>query len=354
MVQHGRLAGIPVLKPWMMFLRTPANVFNATMNFTHWAPFGRRRACRAKPGDRVNFTSDERHRMYVQSLVGSAMMAGLIYRILHDKDVDISAAGPDDGNHRRQLQASGWLPYGVKLGNKWYSYRDSPLLVPLAIIGHVADSVKFQKSKSDMALENKVADAVAAAPQIIFQTSMLSGLADLMGSLGGKGSPAAGMGRTLGSIPANLVIPYNRLLQQIDQTFDNQTYKNDAVTGSVPFLRRTGTPETDVQGRPNLYDPLRRFGSEEKNDPVDMMLRDKNVFIPEVGKDQKLGNGVMSDEQRDRMRTFSGQRIRVRLRAAIPQLRTMNQENAQKLVNKISEEERNAARRMISLRPASP
>jgi hypothetical protein len=160
MVQNGRLAGVPVLKPWMMFLRTPANVFNATMNFT---PLGALRAKKGmqgtKPGDRVNFTSDERHRLYVQSLVGSALMAGLIYRILHDQDVDISAAGPSDGNKRRQLQASGWFPYGVKVGNTWRSYRDSPLLVPLAIIGHVADSVKFQKSKSDMALENKVADA---------------------------------------------------------------------------------------------------------------------------------------------------------------------------------------------------
>lgn len=355
MVQHGRMAGIPVLKPWMMFLRTPANVFNATMNFT---PLGAIRAKKGMQGEtngsRVHFTADERHRMYVQSLIGTAMMAGAIYRILHDKDLDVSAAGPDDPNKKRQLQASGWLPYGVKLGNKWYSYRDSPLLVPLAIIGHVADSVKFQKSKSDMILENKVTDSIAHAPQIIFQTSMLSGLADLFGSLSGRGNAAANAGRTLGGIPANLLIPYNRLLQQIDQTFDNQTYDNDPVTGSVPFLRRTGTPQTDVQGRPNIYNPMARFGSEEKNDPVDMILRSKNIFIPEVGKDQKLGNGVMTDEQRDRMRQFSGQRIRVRLRASIPILRTMNQENAQKLVNKISEEERNAARRMISIRPASP
>jgi hypothetical protein len=355
-VDEAKIGPIKILKPALLFLKTPANVFNVITDAT---PIGFVRAKRGMRGagfrspETLHFNADERRRLYIQATIGSALMAGMLLRALNGKDdFEITAKGPTDINHKKQLQQAGWIPYSIRVGKHRVSFKDTPLVIPLSIIGNVADSIRFQKSKSDLVLGNKVADAVASSPSVIFDFSMLNGLGDLM-EAAHKGDMKK-IGRTLTSIPANLLIPYNRLLQQIDQTFDNQTYDNNPVTGSVPFVRRTGTPQTDVQGRPNKYDPMSRFGSEETNDPVDMILRAKNVFIPEVGKDQKLGNGVMTDEQRDRMRKFSGQRIRVRLQASIPILRTMNQENAQKLVNRISEEERNAARRMISLRPASP
>ncbi len=358
-VRDTDINGVPVLKPWAMFLRVPANVFNATTNFT---PVGAARATFGMKGENYvkngtgegqwrNFTKDERNRLYLQSVIGTTLMGGLTARILSKNDVNITASGPNDPNKKKQLQASGWSPYSIKIGNRWVSYKDSPLLVPLAIVGHVADAVRYQKSKSDLVLESRVADAVASAPQIIFQTSMLSGLADLMGSLSGKGDSSVGaVTRTLASIPANLVIPYNRLLQQIDQTFDHKIYKNNPIVGAVPFARR-GDPKDakkDVQGRDIDYAPSSRFSSTEKNDPVDNILRDKNVFIPEIGKDSKVGNRVMTDDEHTKYRNMSGQRIRVRLMAIAPQLRMMNQEQAQKRIDQVSREEREKIRPLIA------
>lgn len=355
LVGEAQIAKIQVLKPWLMFLKTPANVFNATTNFS---PMGAVRAHFGVQGDKFrrggtgegqwrHFNRDERHRLYLQSVIGTSLMAGMIYRILDKEDVDVTASGPADPAKKKQLMQGGWIPYSVTIDGKRRSYKDSPLLVPLAIVGHVADSVKYQKSNSDLVLESKVADAIAHAPQIIFQTSMLSGLSDLMSALSGRGSGPESIGRTLGSIPANLVIPYNRLLQQVDQSFDDTTYKNNPVVGAVPFARRTGTPQTDVQGRPQRYDPWSRFGSTENNDPVDSLIREKNVFIPDVGKDVKLGDKVMTDEQRDAYRRISGQRIRIRIQAIAPRLRVLTQEKAQDEIDAIAREEREKVKPLV-------
>jgi len=355
-VRDADIAGVPVLKPWAMFLRVPANVFNATTNFT---PLGASRALFGMKGERYrrggtgenqwrNFTKDEQHRLYLQSVIGTTLMAGLVGHIVNGGQINISASGPDDPQKRNQLRASGWNPYSIKVGNKWISYRDSPLIVPLAIIGHTADSMKYQKAKSDMILGSQVADSLAHSPQIIFQTSMLSGLSDLMGSLSGKGDVTGNVVRTLGSIPANLLIPYNRLLQQVDQSFDNTAYDNNPLISGVPFIRRTGNPQVDAQGRTRGYPPASRFVSTENNDPVDNVLREKNVFVPEPSKSTKIGNNIMTEEQYYLYHKLSGQRIRNRLITIAPQLRILNQEKAQDRIDEIARQEHQNVKQMIS------
>lgn len=347
--------GVPVLKPWAMFLRVPANVFNTATNFT---PLGATRATFGVKGESYrkngtgegqwrNFSKDERNRLYLQSVIGTTLMGAMTARVLSGKNVNITATGPDDSKKRDQLKQDGWNPYSIKVGDKWVSYKDSPLMIPLAMVGHVADDIRYQKSSAGTSLEAKVGKASAQSLRVIFDTSMLSGMANLMSTLSGHGS-ADNLSRSLGSIPANLIIPYNRLLQQIDQTFDAKTYKSNSAKEAVPFLRRTGTPESDVQGRPKEYDPFTRFVSTQKNDPVGSILSAKNVFIPEPGKDTKVGNRVMTEPEFDKYRQLSGQRIRVRLQTMIPQLRSMTQEQAQKRIEQISREERDKVRPLVA------
>jgi hypothetical protein len=359
LVGDAKVNGVPILKPWLMFLRVPTNVFNSTTNYT---PLGAVRARLGVPSEKFNrrnpdwknFGAEERRRLYVQSLIGTSLMSALLLKTLKDdKAVDVTASGPDNAAQKAQLMAAGWRPYSIKVGGKYVSYRDTPLLVPLAIVGHVADAVRYKKGAADEGLEDKIVDAFASAPQIIFQTSMLSNFADLMSGLSGRAGSQKAIARTLGSIPANLAIPYNRLFQQIDQTFDDRSYKSNVMLEAVPFARRMGEVQTDVQGRDRTYQPVSRFGGSESSDPVDRVLQDKNLYIPEAGKDTKLGDRVMTEEEHARFRTLSGQRIRTRLTGMVPLLRSLDAEKAQDRIDRITREERERAKSMVRRMPAA-
>ena len=359
-VEQGRLGNVPVLKPWAMFLKTPANVFNTVTNYT---PMGAIRAATGMMGSKVgtkrNFTSDERTRLIIQSTIGTALMSALLFRAMDkDNDMDITAKGPHEPDRKKQWEQAGGAEYSIKIGNTNVSYKDTPLLLPLAIVGHVRDSQKFEKQKSDMLFQNQVADAMATVGPVIFDLSMMTGMADLMGGLSGAKS-MQGVMRTLASIPANTVIPFSRLLQQIDQTFDPTSYDSDIFSKSVPLLRRNAEPVLDVQSRPVTRQPMRRFGNVESTDPVDTVLREKRLFIPDIGKSEftdrmmvnEKGERVrkpMTPEQVREYRRLAGERIRARLLIAAPRLASMPREKAQTYINDITKQAHAAVKPMAS------
>jgi predicted nucleotidyltransferase len=343
--------GVPVLKPWMMFLRTPTNMFNATLN---WTPAGFERAISGKikdsSGNAREFTQDERNRMYFQATVGSALMAGTLVAVFKGL-MDVTFKGPDDREQREQLMQSGWRPYSVRIGNGPYmSYRDTPALLPLAITGHVADTYKYGKADADETLAERVAWAYAnALVKAPFATSPLTGLADLLGA---ATSGTHGIERGVAGLPANVGIPGVRLLSELDRYLDPKMYDSNALQRTVPFLRREGTERSDIQGRTIEAVPADRFFGAASNDPVDKFLREKNVFIPGVGTGVKVGNETMSDEQREQYKRLSGQRIRVRLLGAIPRLRAMTAEKAQEEIDRISRDERTKAKEALARMPS--
>lgn len=377
-VDEGKLAGWPVLKPAALFLKTPANVINEVGNYVPGIGVVRAQFGMRGPGMRSapwrSFSKEERNALYVKQLIGGVLLGGLLTRILNGKDdVDVTAQGPTNAAQRKQWRDGGGIPYSIGVGGKRIVYKDSPFVLPLAIIGNVADSVRYQKAKSDMILGDRVTDAVLRSPQVIFNLSFLTTMADFMAAL--ADGDIRGVSRTLGSIPANMAIPFNGALQQVDQAFDNQSYRNNPVVGAIPFARRTGEPISDIQGRPQTYDPAQRFVSTESTDSVDALLRERNLYIPEVGKDARLDRKVfapaqiearvaagapapavgdrpiMSDAEREQYRTLSGQRIRIRLQALAPILHRMSQADAQRKINSLVEEERDRVRGRIGLTP---
>lgn len=349
-VEEGKLGGVPILKPFALFLKTPANVFNEITNYT---PLGNVRAEMGmrgpayKGGERRNFSAEERAALHTKAIIGTTLMAALLAKALNDDEIDITAKGPSNSSQRNQMRDSGWIPYSVRIGDSRKSFLNTPLALPLAIVGHVADAVKYQKSKEDMVLENKIADALLKSPTTIFDMSFLTGMGDLLEAM--KEGDMRRVSRTMGGAPANLGIPYNRLLQQIDQSFDTQRYKSNPVLESVPFARRAGTPQTDVQGRPQRYSPAQRISSPKSQDSVDRLLGDRNLYIPDVG-DVKVGDAVLPDNLRNLYRKLSGQRIRVRLQAEAGALRAMTKEKAQERIEDIARDERAKVKRLPQFR----
>jgi hypothetical protein len=347
-----RWKGVPILKPWMMFLRTPTNMFNATLN---WTPAGFERAISGSIKDekstrgresRRQYTEEERNRMFFQASVGSGLMAGTFVAVMKGL-MDVTFKGPDDKERRDQLTAAGWRPYSVRVGDGPYlSYRDTPALLPLAIVGYVSDATKYGKGdEKEMFMESRIADALLAAPvESFFASSPLTGLADLLGAATGKGK---GLGRGVTSLPSNVLIPGVRTWSEIDRYLDPKVYDSNPLQQTVPFARRAGTERTDIQGRPVETVPADRFFGATSDDPLDRLIADRKLFIPGVGTNIKLGDVDMTDEQRDEYKRISGQRIRLRLLPLVPVLQKMPLEKAQDRIAEITKDERAKAKSIV-------
>lgn len=363
LTQSIKPGGVPVLRVFLPFLRVPTNVFNASMNYT---PVGSLRAFRGVPTkavrgkdgqfdiERRQFTSDERKRLHAQTIGGSLAMATLAALALSPGDdeeerwFDITATGPDDYTKRQQLEATGWRPHSIKMGDTWVAYKDSPMLIPLAVTGHVVDAVRYGKQSDELALSSKVFNALMTAPRAIMDTSMLSGLGQLMEYASGKAT-AKQLVNFLSRTGTSLVVP--NALQQIDRQFSPEAREANGPLGTVgaslPFVRRTGDVKTDVLGEPVERSPLARFGSSESNDPVREVLRDKGIFISTPSRSTKLLDGPMDEDTYRQYVRMSGERIKARLLPNVQILRSQTKENAERIVDRITREERERAKNIL-------
>lgn len=72
---------------------------------------------------------------------------------------NLTGGGPSDRNQRRLWEETGWQPYSLKVGNRWYSYRR---LDPFAtFLGFIADVHEFDAQAT--AEERRASEGLAAA-----------------------------------------------------------------------------------------------------------------------------------------------------------------------------------------------
>ncbi|WP_043588072.1 hypothetical protein [Geminisphaera colitermitum] len=353
--------GVPVLKAFLPFLKVPTNVFNTALNFT---PVGLARARlgvvtqeRAADGSRVRreFNSEERARLAVQSIAGSVLLTslGLLAYGSGDDDEEpwfsITASGPSDYRHRQQLEGAGWRRNTIKLGKVRIPYQDSPLNVPLALVGSYLDALRYGKEKEETVAARAIG-ATLGASRVIFDTSMLSGMGQLMDMVQGKASPDA-VTRFLASVPSNALVPGVNLMRQVDRTINPKVYETDGPLGAtgaqLPFVRATGSVKTDILGEEVERSPLERFVHMEEGDPLREVLKDKKLFITVPSKSTKLGNRQMTDVEYRHYVQISGRGIARRLRPLVPALRRLPAESAEKLVTAVTREERDRAKAML-------
>jgi polyhydroxyalkanoate synthesis regulator phasin len=357
-VEDIRPAGIPALKPFFAFLRIPTNFINQSFNYT---PLGISRGMfgmlDSKGEGKVPMSIDERNRLIIQGVAGTAMMAGVAtYLVNRDPKenhyFDIEGQGPKDFNKRQQLQQAGWVPNSIKVGDTYIGYHNTPLMVPLAVLGAVSDNIKYGTQKDESILGSPLADAALRGTASVFSLSMLSGMSNLMDFLQNKATPDR-INKFLASIATSFVLPAGG--RQLDQVLDPTQYGNDGKGGllgsQVPGLRRTGSPRIGPTGDPMTYSPMQRFVSEAVPG-VAKTLSDKGVFISAEPR-PKISGRVANSREYQRYQEMAGKEIADALRGAMSEIQGMDQKRAQARVNKIVSDARvNARIRLEQLGPA--
>ena len=241
--------------------------------------------------------------------------AGLITHVLGGQ---ITGGGPNDANERRALRATGWQPYSIRVGGRYYSYNR---LEPAGIVlGMAADFVDLFDGIDQEDAAEKIQVMIK---ENLLNKSFMQGMTNFIHAMSEPGRfGERWLQRMVGTlIPTGI----NQLTQVIDPTLRLPQSKGmagigEALTGRIPGASGYTLPFRDIWGRPIIRDDsltARLFypgvTKEELNDPVSKEIRrlvqEAGLGIGTPGK--VVANERLTPQQFDRYYERSGQLARM-------------------------------------------
>jgi|GEM_PF-4890977 len=285
-------------------VRIVANLTNESLNY--FPPVGIARLVIASKTRRLNgkaiASAEEVHYSVARAAVGTALFGALTIagaKSLEDPDpaFAISGQGPRTRNQREQLRSTGWKPNSIKIGDRYYSYQESHLAIPLNILGNYFDAIRYRNlSEEDAATRS--AYVLQNSIHTILDQRMLSGVADLMDAMSNESASGSGkeLTRFLSRPAASFLVP--NAARWIDQVFDPAVYDADDVKGlvyqQIPVARRQNRAALNVFGEPIERGALERFTTPAKPDLLMTVIASRNAWVPLPGIDGM----VVGDRQR--------------------------------------------------------
>lgn len=297
---------VPALRLIVPFTNVVANVVNDGLNY--FPPAGIYRAVRGHLSGELEgrpITNDEDlYDQHAKAALGVLSMVGLwaVAAAAADEDdpwFSISAVGPADPRQRNQLRLQGWIPHSVKIGDRYYSYANTPMAMPMAVLGNWFDAVRYRKL-DDQSLFNRLAFAMATSAHVIIEQSFLDGITRLLSGLDRNDAKASGkLFEGLARTASSAVIP--NAVRQVDRMFDPTVYDSPSVEAAlinaIPFARRTGQPAVNVWGEPVRIATTSAFTSEAEPDPVISTLARKGLWISTPGPQTHVAGKPLTPEE---------------------------------------------------------
>ena len=298
-------AYVPILKPFILpFTRIVANVTNSSLN---WTPVGTYRALRGQRkmgwlgraensgklyGREINDPLAIRD-AHARAMLGTAAIIGVtaaaIKNIFDDEpQFMVTGSGPADKEQRDALRATGWIPFSVRVGNRYYSYADKPPQLALAMVGHYLDAIRYKNLGREDAL-NRFTYALNGNLQVLLQSSWLQGLSSLFNQAN-KDSVKSGYKGAVQQVvrtSSGFVVP--TALRQLDQYQDPTRYTADDVQSmliqQVPWARRSNMPDLNAFGETIASPSSKIFWSNVEGNALAQRLAGQRVFpsVPNQG-----------------------------------------------------------------------
>lgn len=257
-----------VLRYEIPFLRTPINIAKET---AYYSPYGFFKGT-------LNGDVD----MQARGLVGSALAAGIAYLALNGH---VTGGGSVDPKKRATLEATGWQPYSVKIGNRYIQYRRlEPVGLSMAL---VADAVHSMASGDpEVVAQSKADNAVAHIARSLQDVAFLPTLANLSEAIANPGARAKNfVARQVASFVPALV---KDVAQTADRTVRRPTGIAQNVEARIPGLTQNVPAVIDVTGKP-VQRPISALGGANPfpfttatNDPVVAELARLGISTPQA------------------------------------------------------------------------
>jgi hypothetical protein len=336
----------PIFKAVLPFVRTPTNLFKFFVERSPAAPLLKE--------FRRDFAAGgaKRDLAVAKVMVGSGM--GATIAEMASKGL-ITGSAPTDDNKRRLMEANGWQPYSVKIGDQYYSYKR---LDPFALtIGAAADLATLSEGMTEKQLDNQASTLVAAIVGNLSDKTWLSGLSSMFAALD---DPDREAGNFLKRLAGSVTVPTG--VAQVARTYDPTAREtptiSTAIQARVPGLSTDLLPKRDVWGAPmvneggvgpDMFSPI--WTRTDRKDPITQEVLRVDATI---SKPQKTG---LTPEQYDRLQAAVGPTARKWLAElfASPRYRAMSREDQAEEVGKVMAAARKAGKaNVLSGAPMPP
>lgn len=290
-----RAPGVRLVLP---FIRTPTNIVKYTFARTPLAYMsGAIRADIKAGGARAA-------QAHARVALGSMLM---LYMADMTAEGTVTGRGPEDPNMRRAKMNTGWMPYSVKVGDRWYQYsRTDPIGM---IMGIGADITELTTNANDEDAEMMATAAVTALANNLANKTYMSGIYDFIGAID-SGNPTNDPGRYVSDFTSGLM-PFSSFVRSVAGASDpiaretrgavrTEEGETDAVAtylegliasvrAKIPGMGKDLPPRRDLFGEPInkasgigwAYDFLSPVASRvDDPDPITQVILDNQISIP--------------------------------------------------------------------------
>lgn len=292
-------------------------------------------------------------------LGGFVMGLGLMFKDRDDDEVPfmIYGMGPPDRNKRQQMPG-GWKPYTIKIGDRYWSYSETPFAYLFAVIGSTMDYMRYDKNPDTTHAQELLAYALRSVPEVTTKTGAFSGINELIKMMRGEATLQDTVAR-----PVSGFVPAQGLLRDLNKLFGTPKLEATSIMGAVlkdvPVIGGlTNRPALNIFGEPvpmgvtDRIPGLSRITGAQKQDPEILWLMRHKLWIP--GMNNQVAVGTYLTEQLKARTSGAGwreDRIRTLGRGAA---NVLTVEERYKLVDVAGPGLREAVRKVEKIKAAFP
>ncbi len=320
---------IPAARLVLPFIRTPTNIIKYTFARTPLAYMsGAIRSDIAKGGAAAA-------QAHARIALGSTLMLAVADMAMEGT---ITGRGPSDNRLRAAQMNTGWMPYSVKVGDRWYQYsRTDPIGM---MMGIGADITELTANANGEEAEMMATAAVLALANNLANKTYMTGIYDFIGAID-PSNPTNTPGKYIQDFAGSMT-PFSSFLRSVSSANDTvlretrgSTYGEDGkvdpvatyldnmisnVRRAIPGMGEDLPPRRDLFGEPidrasGLgwgYDFISPIASRADNpDPVTQVILDNQIRISAV---PRVIQGVsLSGEQYSEFSRLAGQPLKEHL-----------------------------------------
>lgn len=350
----GATNDMPILKLFAPFIRTPVNLFKFAAERSPLAPLTKRFRADFRAG------GSRRDVAMAKTLIGTGL-AMQAYQWAEDGV--LTGNGPADKNAKRLLQADGWQPFSIKIGDDYYSYQR---LDPLAtVIATAADLAEKQSRMTDVQIEDSGALLIGSFIASLENKSFLTGISDVFAALDSASQGMTGKAkfyaqqRIAGTLVPALSSQITQGVDPVQRSVGQDSFTGgivDAIENRIPGLSDNNLPRRTVLGdevvRPGsgvarTVNPIRI--STDKNDPVIETIQEAGASLGPLK--WRIDGVKLTDQQFDDYQKLAGRLTRQYITEEMESddWDTMSQEDREKAIDDAKKDARKSARESLGI-----